>query len=235
MACGCENTQHVQEIPADKGISLNDLSQLVNNFGDATVHFYVASTVCTEQQAGHEYFIQRGSAPNFSGQNFTLCTCKHDLRTVHKAEEWPGYWIAGFSGVSGRADGKQYLLYLMRVGQAYNTHHELWNELDVESRRLKNAATNIFGDVFEPLVKDADIDPSHYRPPAVGHVHHNSWKDDIYFESNGKSAALLVGDEWYSFCWATPCLYIDAHQLEISRQRYARKATLANFIDMLKP
>lgn len=236
MACGCENTQ-VQEIPIDKGISLDDLYRLVNDFGDAAVHFYVVSTVCTEQRAGREYFIQKGSAPNFSGQRFTLCTCKHDLRTVHKSEEWPGYWVAGFSGVSGRADEKQYLLYLMRVGHAYKTHRELWDALDAESRRLKNAATNKLGDVFEPVLTDANIDPRHYRPPIVGHVHsdESSWMSDIYFKRrNGKSAALLVGDEKFSYCWATPCLYIKSGDLGIGRQRYARKKSLANFIDMLK-
>lgn len=240
MTCFCGNTRHAQNIPPDKGKSWDELHQLIKAHGNATVHFYVVSTASIEQQKGREYFLQEGSAPNFSGRNVTLCTCKHDLRTILKPEDWRGRWIAGFSGITRRTDRRQYLLYLMRVGKAHKTHRELWRSLDTESRRLKNAAKNYLGDVFKPIQNNASIYPEHYCQPKIGrHVHRNDrnddlWKNDIYFERNGKSAALLVGDESFSFCWVKPFLYIDAGDLRIGRLRYARKDSLENFVGKLK-
>lgn len=237
MSCACGDIHDVQQIPTDKGVSLDRLHQLLGKDADeAIIHFYVASTFGIEQRAGRECMTHSGSGPNFAGSHFTLCTCKHDLRTVHKPEDWVGHWVAGFSGVSKNTERKQYLLYLMRVGQAYKTHQELWDSLDEKSRQLKNAAENKFGDLFEPLQKDASTNPMHYRSPITNHVHScgDSWKEDIDFQRNGKSAALLVSDAENSFCWSTPSLYIDVGNKQVGRQRYARRESLASFMGLLK-
>jgi len=191
------------------------LAELRCKYGneDEAAYCYVIRTVVRREGV----FYQEGSGPNWQGGLITLCTCKHHMRTFRTADEWKGVWVAGFSGVE--AGGKRNaLVYLMKVGHAYDSHHDLWHELDVEAARRAKTANmlgNIRGDVFEPrgeLMGKDKFDPEEYKPPCSNHVHlkWQSWHKDIGYKSKyGRTAALLAGDPDHSFLWTKSRIVFD--------------------------
>lgn len=169
------------------------------------VHPYVVASV--KYETGR--FIQTGSGPNFQGGLITLCTCKHQMRSWHDTGEWLGRWIAGFTGV-GTVDRGNYLVYLMKIGDAYTSHLDLWSSTRVprKVKQVKAAHLNRLGDVFEPRsIVGAPNDPRSYVPPRNDHSHarNSEWHRDIAYGST-RPAALLVGDPELSFLWDRPLL-----------------------------
>jgi hypothetical protein len=155
------------------------------------VYCYVVSTI--KRRDGR--FYQTGSGPNFQGDLLTLCTCKHYMRAFMEPGEWVGKWVAGFSGVAA-GEGRNVLVYLMKVGCAFDSHRTLWQELPDTVRQQKSSAVNSLGDLFQPKEPCGDkYDIRCYEPPHKDHSHmpNNNWHRDINYHRN-RPAALLVGD-----------------------------------------
>lgn len=199
----------------NSNLCLNRLKKTVDK-GDATVYCYVIETVKNNEG----YFRQKSCGPNWQGGLITLCTCKHYMRTFKNSEDWKkGIWIAGFTSIndgSSEKDGrnrKNALVYLMKVKDAFESHHDLWYALSVKARMAKNAHKkgNIHGDVFPPNGKLKDNDKyaySLYHGPCDLHKHaeKNGWYKDLKYFYNNRYASLLVGDKNKSFLWDRPLI-----------------------------
>ncbi|RKP55892.1 hypothetical protein D7S86_11870 [Pararobbsia silviterrae] len=162
----------------------------------------------------------QGAGPNFDGGLISLCACNHGMRASLDACDWPGRWVAGFTTYSGMFGHQQYLRYLMRVGEAYASQHELVSAL-VHSGRAdvvdaKDASRHASGDVWRIKPGSAsDAATGRWRAttycrPVIGHAHREdvddeTWHKDIeYVDQHGRRAALLVGDPRWSFVWNQP-------------------------------
>jgi hypothetical protein len=197
---------------------------------EATVYCYVIATIDFE---GGE-FLQTGSAPNFQGELITLCTCKHFMRTFLDAPQWPGKWIAGFTGVkAGR--GRNALVYMMRVAHAFESHRDLWlsEALTSAAREAKAADRDKFGDVYQPISEQGDpFDPVSYREPGQNNVHAEGpeWHKDIaYVTRAGRRPALLVGQVGLSFLWSKPILCYSS-----ALHRGQKKSTLETLLKQMQ-
>jgi hypothetical protein len=171
--------------------------------GGELAYCYIIETVKCEG----ERFVQKGCGPNFEGGRVTLCTCKHRMRSSLDPAGWRGRWVAGFTGKGAVGDGYRYLVYLMRVGEAYASQRELWDGLSPTERAAKDARTNRLGDAFpakSPLGEPHD--PACYHPPCRDHSHApDGWKNDIeYVGFSQRNPALLVGDPDRSYVWDRP-------------------------------
>jgi hypothetical protein len=105
-------------------LSIMQLSRALGSLPEqSVVYSYVVRSISL--QAGN--FLQCGSAPNFEGDCITLCTCMHHMRAYKTSEDWRSgkFWIAGFTSGTSEFAGRNWLVYLMRVGEAYPSHHEL--------------------------------------------------------------------------------------------------------------
>jgi hypothetical protein len=197
-------------------MGLRDLRGAFNRLQqDAIVYSYVVRSICLEDGQ----FRQCGSAPNFAGDLITLCTCKHRMRTYKAQEDWVrgGFWIAGFTSSTREFDHKNWLVYLMQVGEAYSSHHDLAAALRRSGRerilKAKAAHLNPRGDIFvpKPSVGRNYYDPAHYYPPIPEHSHAGGhppgWFKDIYYPSReSPRAQLLVGDNDQSYVWTRPMI-----------------------------
>lgn len=174
--------------------------------GDDVAHCYVVASIRVE--GGR--FVQGGSGPNFQGDQITLCTCKHQMRSRLNPSEWVGRWVAGFSGRGAVGDGKRYLVYLMRVAEAYESQVDLWRALGEMARCAKTAEGHKLGDLFRPRDVPGDpFDPQTYAGPRPDHAHAwgNGWYRDVaYTGRSGRRPALLVGDREHSFLWDRPLI-----------------------------
>lgn len=185
-------------------LDCEDLSEKIAPFRQDTVYSYVIKTV--ECKDGR--LRQWGSAPNFQGGLITLCSCMHRMRTsLQKTNSWKGLWIAGYTP----KDLGNHLFYLMRVSEAFASHHELWfsNCIPKATRIKKAAHLDRFGDIYKP--KSESVDPYRYRDyirPCKGHVHREPphWHKDINYSKGyqQRKPALLVGHPEYSFLWDKP-------------------------------
>lgn len=203
---------------------LSALRKLFASPNTKAVYGYVVRTISLEQGLFH----QHGCGPNWEGGVITLCTCKGYMRTYHDAEEWAGLWIAGFSG-STATPGCNALVYLMQIGQAFESFADLWNGLPSQARATKSSVTNPHGDLYEPTpnrMVDASCryKPINYQPPRPDHSHAKpdpknpslpSWHGDISKEYKGRRPSLLVGDPRKSFVWRQPLI-------ELAKERIGR-------------
>ena len=177
-------------------------------FQEATVYCYVIATI----QFDGRGFLQTGSAPNFQGDLITLCTCKHFMRTFLDAPGWQGKWIAGFTGIKA-GTGRNALVYIMRVADAFESHRDLWlsEAFASAAREAKAADRDEFGDVYRPTSgRGNPFDPADYQAPVPNHVHAEGgeWHEDIArVGCAGRRPALLVGQVGLSFLWSKPMLY----------------------------
>lgn len=161
-----------------------------------------------------------GAGPNFDGGLISLCACSHGMRATLDPDDWPGRWVAGFTSYSGEFGHQQYLRYLMRVGEAYGSYHDLVTAL-VDTGRgdvvdAKDASRHAAGDICR--IKPGSMAPSgHWRAtsycrPVIGHTHREdvddeTWHKDIeYVDRYGRRAALLVGDPGWCFVWNQPSI-----------------------------
>lgn len=186
-------------------LSLDKLCQKVGP-EQAIVYFYVIATVKNQ----NDNFIQTGSAPNFQGDWITLCTCKHYMRTFLGPAEWKGKWVAGFTGLKA-GGGSNALVYLTKIGYAFESHHDLWfsEVIPSETKQAKVATLHRFGDIFQPSQPGDMLDQRNYHPPCHNHVHGEPvvWHKDIDYRRNGRQAALLAGSPENSFLWNKPTIF----------------------------
>lgn len=202
----CQNWPKSGKLKKNMDNTLNTLKEVLEDI-DGIVYAYVLTTV--NEDGG---FVQKGSAPNFQGSLITLSTCKHYMRTYMFPKDWKGVWIAGFTGIDTMKDHLNYLFYLMRVQNAFQSHKELWDWLDPSAKKAKNARYNTCGDVYEPMPSLKNpLKASEYYPPIKNHVHEKNdyWYKDINYLSSKtqKRPALLVGDPTFSFLWSQPKIY----------------------------
>ncbi len=187
-------------------LTLPELSHAIQQ-EEAVVYSYVVAT--TRNVDGR--FVQTGCAPNFQGEVISLCTCKHFMRSFLSPKDWKGKWVAGFSGVTA-GNGHNILVYLMRVGHAFESHQDMWmsTEIPHTAKLAKLTHVSDFGDVYQPTTPSGNPFSVHsYLHPGENHVHtqDNEWHRDINYEGrSNRKAALLVGDADTSFLWEKPML-----------------------------
>ncbi|WP_413196408.1 hypothetical protein [Pararobbsia alpina] len=179
---------------------------------DVFIHVVNAST----SPGGH--LTQSGAGPNFDGGLISLCSCSHGMRATLDPQDWPGRWIAGFTSYTGEFGHQQYLRYLMRVGEAYASHHELATALIGSGRSdvldAKDASRHASGDIWRmkpgSVTQTGHWRASTYCRPVIGHAHREdiddeTWHKDIeYVDRYGRRPALLIGDPGWSFVWNQP-------------------------------
>ncbi len=174
------------------------------------VYCYVETSI---ELHGYD-FVQCGSGPNFQGGLVTLCTCKHLMRSGQSERAWPGSWVAGFtSRTLIPNDGRNFISYLMKVGRAYHSHRELWDNIPEDVREAKAADHHRLGDLYRPAGSNGDpFDPASYVEPRADHSHCElgEWQEDINYP---RRAALLVGDPELSFLWSRPAIALKPPQL----------------------
>lgn len=160
-----------------------------------------------------------GSGPNIAGGRITLCTCKRKMRTspVFLAPALRSrIWIAGFS--RSTLDGKNWLFYLMKVGETFDSQREIYERLksnpDVLEKKL--ATDFVLGDIFVPKNPcRSEFDPSCYKPPHPNHAHtqpphRDTWKNDINFQGyGGRYPKMLLGDEVDSYCYPNGKIFLN--------------------------
>ncbi len=204
------NQSSYQSMPRNGRLAKNtnlSAAALVNSldgFHQDTVYSYIVATVeCYEER-----LYQTGSGPNFQGDLITLCSCKHLMRTYLDSESWKGIWIAGFTSVKEMDSNS--LFYLMKVGEAYESHRALWasSTISEEAKEAKAVHLDKFGDVYQPRRESGSPhSPMSYYRPCRDHVHcePGDWRQDIkYRDRYGRIPALLVGDPEFSFLWSKP-------------------------------
>ena len=225
-------------------LDIETLRRQIGRFGPPDlerVYGYVVRTVRPRQGE----FLQTGSAPNFNGGLITLCTCKHSMRASLTPAAWKkGAWIAGFTSWDKDFHKQQSLVYLMRVGEAFESHADLVQELRRSGRSAtvdaKDSTQHTLGDVMIPVEAsiqgDERFSPAAYRTPIPEHIHRandedDSWRDDInYVGIGGRHAAMLVGDVDFSFVWSRP--FVRRRNPQPSRPY--RQWSLSEFLDDLE-
>lgn len=213
--------------------------QNIQSDNNAVVYSYVIDTI---KKTGGS-FVQKGCGPNFEGDFITLCTCKHRMRTYKNIDFWKNKWIAGFSGLEA-GDRKNVLIYLMQVGQAFESQYDLWHSgvLSKKELRAKNSQFNKLGDLYEPsrpsLKGDQRFQTRYYEKPPREHAHFkkNEWHKDIDYRGCGnRRPALLIGKRKHSFLWKQPTIFLPKGKLgkgDIGRTEPKKK--LSEFLEALK-
>ena len=219
--CHSKVIQATQPFPEDGllaknlNLPLSLLAKRVRKIRDR-VRSYIVTSVKMDRSA--ECFEQRGSAPNFQGDILTLCTCKHQMRTFLRPDEWENnYWLAGFTSRT-IYDHKHWLFYLAKIESALESHSDLWNSVDDDVREAKAAHLHFLGDMFQPkmpnLTGAARYSPSRYYMPRF-HAHRRSkedtgWYNDINYRHAAKYRypSMLVADPHLTFLWKEPTIFL---------------------------
>ena len=245
---GCQTIQDIQTVqpfPSDGhlgknlGLPLPLLKARIGQLEDRA-YSYVVRTVKLDHET--TIFEQHGSAPNFQGGVLTLCTCKHQMRASQASDDWRGVWLAG---VTSRTihEGRHWLFYLAKIETAYESHADLWTELQASSRNAKVAHVHFLGDVFKPKppipTADSRFSPNRYVSPHL-HAHrwrdeegwHNGWHNDINYHLAQKYGhpPLLIADPKRTFIWNEPMI----HFAEDHCRNYLKWSSLQELMAMLK-
>jgi len=211
--CGTENNiKECQDLSGWNGLSLQELQHRLDGQTQDEVRVYTVATTRLDKVS--DAVCHMGSGPNLEGGLVTLCTCKHSMRQYHATKDWKGKWILGLTSraIGKGFHGEHYLLYMMRVAEAFGSHRELYDYLASTNRHaldIKNAVENPLGDVFEPKRSCGDpLNPEMYKKPHASHSHgangDTQWHEDIIYK--GKSAPLLLGDVGNTFVWPQPMI-----------------------------
>ncbi len=204
----CHNNSVLYSDWPNDNLSITKLQNFLKEYQGEEVYSYIVDTIDLENGT----FVQYGSAPNVDGGVFTLCTCKHQMRSYKTPEDWQkGYWVAGFSGL--KHTKCQSLAYLMRIGEAFNSYGELYTSSKLIYGKVlesKLASLNPRGDMYS-LKKGAEnfLSASSYEEPqSEDHVHSGIWERDVEIdEKYSRPSALLVGDPDLSWGWSNPLIY----------------------------
>ena len=132
----------------------------------------------------------------------------------------------------------------MRVGRAFSSHRELWQDLPKRVREKKSATDNVLGELYEPRIKHdgsfdraKDCDPKQYFEPCEGQGHKfvekgkPAWHKDINYPGSRRPSALLVGEAGRSFLWSKPSIYLPG----ILYQGYKKFTSAQGFAKELQP
>lgn len=210
------NDKKFQDLSGWSGKSLQELLARIADYPYDEVRVYtVTTTKFIEKSNSVEH---EGSGPNLEGGLATLCTCKHSMRLNHTCDEWKGKWILGLTSraKNNGFSGQHYLLYMMRVEKAFNSHKEMYEYLKINNKKslqTKNSINNRLGDIFQPTDDCTNFtDPSMYEKPHNKHSHGSGksthWHQDISYTEN-KCAPLLLGDKENTFVWPKPMIIFD--------------------------
>lgn len=211
--------------------SLAELKRLLKEHLNEIAFVYVIRTVEKDEDGR---FLQTGSGPNFEGDIITLCTCKHKMRSAYTPEEWMAdKWVAGFSSIG--STGEQDLVYLMKVGEAFESYQDLWQNsrfVTDEVKKAKSASIHERGDIFEPTGQALPFDPANYKAPHPKHVHShdNYWHNDVDMRY-GKPSTLLVGDPTNSYLWDRPKLVMTQSGLSQGHRKMSIQELLERIND----
>lgn len=210
-----------------RDLSLSKINGLLKKESGA-VYSYVATSATFQG----DDLVQKGSGLNFEGGRLTLCMCKHSMRTYPGVRT--GAWIAVFA--SGAGSQPHRLFALMKIGETFNSHAQLWNALAPEVRSKKSAKANRFGDVYKPK-PDAGRDElarGNYQPLHRNHPHHGEeqiQRKDVSYRNwrTGEIAKLLLGDARHSYLWMQPHVAFKGRH-----PRTKRWESLAEFLEELQ-
>ncbi|MGG7055462.1 hypothetical protein [Nitrosomonas sp. ANs5] len=155
MGNGSEDIRNkkYQDLNTWKGIALKELlNRLVGKAADEVRVYTVATTRFDKNSKTIHHY---GSGPNLEGGLATLCTCKHTMRMYHDTNGWNGKWILVFTSraKSKGFSGEHYLLYMMKVEQAFESHLAFYKHLaqkNPAALKIKNTATNPLGYILSP-------------------------------------------------------------------------------------
>jgi hypothetical protein len=212
----CNENKLFQELPHGEFVGKINLrkqellKKLENEKGQDKVYAYIVDTLRLSDH-GSNSLVQTGCGPNFQGGAITLTTCKYWMRTWGKVEDWKkDVWIAGFTPGRLFENKDNFLFYLMKVADSFESHKSLWIYLKENQPRTaiaKNARYHRFGDLFEPKPSQNDFGFSSYFKPCEEHVHGKKnnkgserWHLDVD-KCHGKPHALLLGDREKSYIW----------------------------------
>ncbi|QRF62835.1 hypothetical protein [Variovorax paradoxus] len=224
-------------------LSISDLRGRIAAVGSPDDHIVYGYVIATVRPTGSG-FRQTGSGPNFEGGFVTLCTCKHGMRTTRSAQQWSDQytWIVGMTGWSAPFSKRQSLVYLMRVGEAYDSQASLVAALHASGRghvvEAKASTGNQIGDIMVPIAGRTKLnvyDPASYETPVLGHAHRRNadttdWHEDInYVALGGARPAMLVGDPELTFVWTHPMV----QRRRPGPTRPYRRWTMSEFLDDL--
>ncbi|MCL4339987.1 MAG: hypothetical protein JRN37_04180 [Nitrososphaerota archaeon] len=183
-------------------VTKGELERKLEKYKAEEVYAYIVQSV----EYDGSKFLQAATGPNFEGGIITLCTCKHRMRASSRKvkEGWKSTWIAGFTGQRLFRDGRNYLFYLMRVGEAFPSQKALWDSLDTHTREVKNALHNPLGDLYQPKPSPefkSEYEWGSYYEPCKDHDHRKDgiWKGDIDYK--GLHPSLLLGEKDNSYLW----------------------------------
>lgn len=229
------------------GIRLNEknLNYLVDRDGDADLYYYIVRTV----ELDNGKFVQKGCGPNWEGGRITLCTCKLSMCANREKDDWKGVWIAGIAGAKAKKKGRGYLVYMMKIKKAYDSHSDIYWAARREPRVIplstiqkKRTDRNPVGDVYVPqrhrkLKGDARFVPANYVKPINSkrhkhpHLKEGEWRRDIRRKPVwNRHPCLLVGDPHFSFLWNSPKLHLTRSKLA----RGNKETTLSVFLSKLR-
>lgn len=225
-------------------LSLAALRERIGSAGlNSDVYYYVVATVKFVQGR----FRQEGSAPNFQGGRLSLCTCKHQMRTLKQPAAWVNSWVAGFTGIHEGERGQNALFFLMQVERAYSSFRELWlkSGLNPSVLAAKSSKTSLFGDFYEPQSEICpEFSSCSYHAPADGHQHRKPdhsdlWRNDIDYRNSRthRCPSLLLGKQDASFIWNHPRLVWPKGRPEGKQKgigRNHRHSPLEAFLGQLK-
>ncbi len=213
-----ETKKECQDIPLDSFENINLKANIFKNKieqeKDHELILYRVTSVKVETTNG--MFCQTGCGPNLEGGIITLCTCRPDIRAWEKSpSDWKDVWIGGITTKEAKKQEEvlsDYLFYLMKVEDAYESCFDVWNKIGKQVRDLKRADKNPLGDLYAPknkkLKNEERFCPSNYHEPINNHKHAvDRWKEDInreYGKRIKRRPVYLVGDTENSFVWLDP-------------------------------
>lgn len=198
--------------------STKELGQVIKD-DDIVLAYVVKTCEPKHDPSGASVALEHtGSGPNMAGGRITLCTCKRKMRTspVFLDDALRSrIWIAGFS--RSILDKKNWLFYLMKVGETFDSQRRIYERLKSNPEVLeKKLATDfVLGDIFVPKNPCRfEFDPDCYKPPHPDHAHtkpphRDTWKKDINFQGyGGRHPKMLLGDELNSYCYPNGKIFL---------------------------
>ena len=167
------------------------------------------------------------------------------MRSYLPPEEWiQGQWIAGFTSKKGKEASA--LFCLMRVGEAFTTYKDLWDNSSIltsEAKEKKSASDHPRGDLYKPRPVIFDpSDPESYEKPHLKHVHATPnnptyWHKDIAYQGkrNHRKAAYLIGKPSLSFQWDQKSLFWSSSETLKEIHRPCSKLSIEELLKGLEP